>query len=813
VHSAPSRWLSLLFFALAGLVHAAAEGDPDLKLAPGQMQIVPSFEAGSYYFQPPAGAERETSFVVEFRRAGEPAWRRAFPPVTDRPTGIWKGSLFHLTEDTGWELRVQTAAGAAVIAPAAFRTWSSHPPIARVVDLSQWPTGKPRVISEQGTPTGWIKYTAPAGWRLEAGVALEDAERAAITFRRARYVILENVTITGGAQHGVLVEECEAVRVLNCDISGWGRVGTQQFTNTGARGKYADARGDSINYDAGVSIQRSAGTVVERCYIHDPRGRANSWMFSHPAGPTAMHVNNTLGGNVVRWNDFVGSDEHRWNDVIESSNNGGVTGGFFRDSDISGNFLALGNDDGVELEGGGMNVRFYRNKIEGTTCSISTGACLLGPQFIFENLVTNPGDESGLALWFFKNSHGTAQGGKRHFINNTLTGGGPGAYGSYGKPAAGTARIGFMRNNIFVCSETRRPGEWATRDDFDRDLFWAGGNAAGAARFLGAFRQVGQEEHALAAEPQFRVAAQGDFHLAPSSPARGQAAAVPNLATAGGNLGALGDAATEVPFRPLALVVAPRQLNFAAPAREGTMEITLTVPPSAPAPVPFEIRQNRVFDWFRVTPASGQVAPGRSLTLKVTVNPARLQGRPIFRGAFLVRSPNGLSRPVSVYAATDFREDLRPAAAASSVYLEAAALPALAPNARPTTALGVSGGKSVPLAGPDGTVAATFTLQRAGKYALLARVSPGRDVLQRLNLDLSLDGAAAPVRVSANADYQWNTGATNFRVVFLHALDELAAGEHQLRLRVLAGELNLNELIITDNPAAFFIDEWQRERP
>ena len=78
--------------------------------------------------------------------------------------------------------------------------------------------------------------------------------------------------------------------------------------------------------------------------------------------------------------NFVGSDEHRWNDVIESSNNSAADGGFFRDSDISGNFLAFGNDDGVELEGGGMNVRFYRNKIEGTTCGISTGACMTVPQ-------------------------------------------------------------------------------------------------------------------------------------------------------------------------------------------------------------------------------------------------------------------------------------------------------------------------------------------------------------------------------------------------------------------------------------------------
>ena len=73
-----------------------------------------------------------------------------------------------------------------------------------------------------------------------------------------------------------------------------GRVGVQQFTNDGNLGKYVDARGDVINLDAGVEIHRSARTVVERCYLHDPRHRGNAWMFSHPTGPCAVHVNRTL---------------------------------------------------------------------------------------------------------------------------------------------------------------------------------------------------------------------------------------------------------------------------------------------------------------------------------------------------------------------------------------------------------------------------------------------------------------------------------------------------------------------------------------
>jgi hypothetical protein len=76
--------------------------------------------------------------------------------------------------------------------------------------------------------------------------------------------------------------------------------------------------------------------------------------------------------------------------------------------------------------------------------------------------------------------------------------------------------------------------------------------------------------------------------------------------------------------------------------------------------------------------------------------------------------------------------------------------------------------------------------------------------------NVALDGAA-PERASVNTDYEWNTGATNFRVIYVRALGEVAAGEHELRVKLTGGDLRLNELIVTDNPAAFFIDTWQKE--
>lgn len=788
-----------------------AKGEPpvDLKLQPDELQLRPSFETCSYYFLPPAPQEK--SYVVEFRRNGDSAWQRAFAPVTDKPVAIWKGSVFGLQEDSAYQLRV-LAAGEKEIAHGEFHTWSSHPHIAKTIDLSQLPGANSGglVIEDQGTPDGWIRYTAPAGWKLQGSVALDGARLAAITFRHARNVILEGVTIVGGPHYAIMVDESTDVRVLNCELTAWGRVGVQQFTNNGNRGKSLDSNGDLINLDGGVEINRSVNTVIERCYIHDPRGRSNSWMFSHPSGPTGIHVNYARGGTVVRWNDIIGSDEHRWNDVIETTSNSSVVGGFYRDADITGNFLTFGNDDGIELEGGGMNVRFYRNKIEGTTCGVSTGACILGPQYVIGNVLANLGDESGLSLMLFKNSHGVEQGGKRIFINNTLYSLDCAPYGNYGKPTPG-AHIGYMRNNVIVANDTRIPaGESAKLDDFDHDFFWTNGSASATEHFVAAWRQNGQEVHGAATNPGLAAPYEGDFHLSPESSARHAATAVANICAAGDDAGAFFGGVDEIPARPLALHAAPRELDFATPART---EVTLSLPRSAAQPLHFEVRQNRVFNWFQVTPASGDLKPGDTLKLAVTVDPALLKGRARFKGAFIVRTPDGLSRPVTVYAKGEYSEDLRPAAAGQPVYLGAGTL-ASAATLQTTDDPGAAGGKYLLLdaAAKGPALQASFDAPKAGHYSLLARMAMGGARRNRREFDVAVDQTHGSAVADVTDDYQWNIADKRFRVVYLQSLGDLAAGPHTLELKETSGETRLNELIVTDHPEVYFVQYWQRDR-
>ena len=773
-----------------------------LKLSPGELQIKPSFETCSYYFRP----QKETAqkYYVEYRQLGQSTWKKAFSPVTDKPAGIWKGSIFGLKENIQYQLRIMSN-DAKQVSQKQFRTWSSKVQIAKTIDLSKLKTDKngSLIITAKGKPGAWIKYTAPTSWMLKKKYNSKNPAPALI-FKNARYVILEGVKINGG-NSAVEVTNCDNVRIINCDISGWGRLGIQRFRSGRRLGMYYDTKKRIINYDAGVYIDNSSNTVVERCYIHDPISRSNSWMFSHPTGPTAVYAKYNKGGTVLRWNDMVGSDEHRWNDIVESSANSRANGGFFRDSDIYGNYMVFSNDDAIELEGGGMNVRFFNNKIEGTLCGASTGACILGPQYIIGNLFANPGDESGLALYFFKNSHGRKQGGKRFFFNNTTFGPDCGSYGGYGKPDS-KSFIGFMRNNIFYCEKANGSSRY---DDFDNNLYWHGPQESSYTRSLAWMQKRGMEKNGIKKDPEFVSKNNGDFRLKGTSPAKNKAVAIDNICQAGQDLGAFYNK-TNLPARPLSFTALPQQITFEPAKKLNSAQITLLIDSKTKKKVKFSIKKNYVFDWFKVSPISGTLIPGKPFKLCVTFDAKRSGDRPLFRGAFLVRTASGLSRPVTVYSKNTYKENIYPVKNKKTVYIEAESLT----SQNIQKASKASGGKYIVLNGEKKSpeINCNFTVPAKGKYYLLARTSIPKGTMRNRHINMSLDSKKAQ-EIIVKPAYQWNaTVADKFRTIWLTDLGTLSKGKHNIKLKPLKKILNLDMLIITDNPEVFFIQHIQRDK-
>ena len=315
----------------------------------------------------------------------------------------WRSSILGLTENQTYDVKITSGKQSW---EHRFTTWNSDVPIARTVTLTQGPV----YISDIGNPNGWIRYVASETLRSD------DKAIAAINIDDASYIILDGLTVRGGVNHGIHVANASYVRIVNCDIAQWGRAGKQEITR---RGQYYDANKKPINYDAGIYIDQSLGVVVERSYIHDPNGQANPWAYAHPAGPCALYMY-ARGQTVIRYNDLIGSQKHRYNDIIEGNRNGFEDGGFCRDADIYGNMFILGNDDGIELDGGQMNIRVWGNHFSNTLCGVSTAPSLFGPTYIFNNLFSHMGDQNNSGGTGIKNGYKFAGQGMIYLYHNTF---------------------------------------------------------------------------------------------------------------------------------------------------------------------------------------------------------------------------------------------------------------------------------------------------------------------------------------------------------------------------------------------------------
>lgn len=600
-------------------------------------KVTPGYEACSIELNHRRAADYGSfQSEVSYRPAGEKTWISALPLAYLPEEKSARGSLFNLKENTAYELRIFIRDGGKTeTLNRSFRTLSSRVPIARTVELGP-ETRLPLTIRGSGSPDGYIRYTAKPGVVLDAGTKADNVIRV----DRASYIILDGLTLRGGRLNGIRLDAASHVQILNCDISGFGRIGTRR---PDLDGKFYE-NGRALNNDAGIRIQECRDVLVERNYIHDPRGTANSWFYSHPAGPNAVFVGGTEQA-VFRYNDFIGSDRHRWNDAVEGMNNGSVNGSVCRDAEIVGNYFAFGNDDGMELDGGQQNCRFLFNKSEGILCGISTAPCLAGPSYLAGNLFCRPGDELGFTNTAIKNNYSVAGAGKLYFLHNTMTGDWDAMSGYGGKKGDKTLEKfskGYSRNNLAAVSGGLATGIFRAINDFDYDLL-----STGRPELLATLQQqFRQERHGSDKAPVFVNAARGNYNLTPDSPGFRAGEPIPFLAGAGAP--SVGVLHKDLPYRPVPFHADAARIEFpSVPAAPVSVTVTVTDPSFRSE---FRIVRNEASRFIRVSPEKGTLAYGKPVVLTVSVDPKEITSARTNSGAFLIRLPNGLSRPVSVYA-------------------------------------------------------------------------------------------------------------------------------------------------------------------
>ncbi len=767
-----STALSLILVCAIGSAQGASEAGGIRRL-----DLVPTFQSiGAYVTL--AGPLDGLSAELSYRPTGAPEWQRALAPVACPADDEFRGSILLLAPATRYEVKAQVRRGDTVVAEqtAVTTTWADTVPIAREVMLPPGTAAKPLVISDRGTPDGWIRYrAAPGGSTIDAGTAAPNA----VLVKNAAYVIVEGLTIRGGASDAVQVLDSHDVRIADCDIAGWGDPGKWGFYSDAKRKQwsYLDASGKIIDRQAGIRVHGAGSerVVLEQNLIHDPRGTASCWAFEHPHGPSGIVLSETGGHNVVRYNDLIAGDGHRWNDAIESEFNGEVNGGPYRDTDLYGNLLVSPNDDGTELDGGQMNVRYWDNWIEGGLCGVSTAPNLKGPSYVFRNLIVS-GDERGACGAGFKLG---GDPGVTFLLNNTVYVGNYGlTSGHYGKNPS----VVFSRDNVFAGPAGglgRVRVDQSVAGDLEHDLIPSDG-------LVGTdVSQPGRESTAAFAMPRFAAPDERDFRLVAGASASGAsgAEALPNLGS--GLMGAIPGAAGRFswPLRPGAPELAPGRKVVRVQAG-ATASFSLAVSADG------SWRAEAGEPWLRLTPD----AAGRTLAGEIDAHELAVGTHRTFAS---VRDSRGRLRSVPLEV------EVEPAAAVTFRFEPEKSLPLA--GFKDATAPGASGGEFVQVVSTEGAgrMAFPFDVKKADKFFVLARVraaGPVAKIGTQDSVALQIDDGAAMTWdffSAGTGTWQWVRATPKENVAGAFAL---AAGRHLIQIGPREIGAQVDEVIVSTSP-------------
>ena len=630
-----------------------------LVISVGRLELHPTFEnCGVYINRLPAERGKKLKAAFFFRKQGTKAFQEALPPSEVKQENAWRGSLLFLEENTPYDFKaVITGEGNyRDEVKGTFRTLNSRVPFETCVI----PAGPMKTPIRSGKPGKYVRYTSNGATVTAPGKGI----LAVFDLTDKENIIFDNMVIDArGAQIVFNLLNSKNIIIRNCEIFNFGRdavgtvlYGVDEYYSGGARGK----DGKLLYDDLAFKLVKTQNVLIEKCLVHDPVFSAQTWVHAHPSGPGCLKVTDTRG-TVVRWNDFAGRDKARFIDHIIGPPNTALRGGFGRDADVYGNLMVFSNDDGAELEGGGMNIRCYGNRIEGVLSGISTGPISLGPTYVMANLFTNPGDDTGTGGQAYKNGGGKTgtchTRGTLYLLHNTVSDTWPGRYGvgNFSLPHKDYYPVckAYLRNNILRSSRTFFHRLWPTfKTDCDGDLLERleepGADPEQVKIWLerddAYIKQADIEHHAVRGKAAFQAPRRGNYALKPGTPGFNAAMKVNNFHLK--HIGAYeGFAGEWFPKRPLDLTGDRTELHW---GKGDASARSFTVTPGKSLKGRFKVFCSDRF--FTVTPAGGTFVPGKKLNFTVRLDPSAMKEPKRYSGVILVRSAEGLSYPVTLFA-------------------------------------------------------------------------------------------------------------------------------------------------------------------
>lgn len=511
---------------------------------PIQGTAVPTYHSISLYWQPvddQGNAVVPTGNVVkmQYKRAGG-SWRKGHDmwydnrQINGRPKEA-RGSVFYCIPNTDYTVQfglVQGDGSTKWIAQLSTKTWveTADKPIGTTVttwtgdnSTTQSASYKTNgglsavlVATRSGSESGWTLYDFTG---KNARAIAPNADRNHCVYISGHHIIVRGLTCKGGGRYSVFIEPGSYdIIIENCDISGWGFGSSGSFT-VKYPGNATSPNGSSYNRSpdefGGIALQPDPGSwggsptsrvTISACKIHNPLYGANPWDQGHPVGSTAIMAYPTGGNHVLRYNEsysvvynsdgsdpgFSGTPDYTrffQDSLMMSGDNFQNVGAPGPDSDIYKNIVMHGMDDGIECEGGGMNIRVWGNYIDYTATGPASTSVAIGPAFFFRNVYNRCRDRYD-QIWgssaelhidrlgmFKAGSDSLFGNGRRYVYHNTCLqtpdpNGGVSLGAAYGVSDANTdnGTIGLTntvtRNNVFeMC-----------RSDFSAIVPRSGGN-------------------------------------------------------------------------------------------------------------------------------------------------------------------------------------------------------------------------------------------------------------------------------------------------------------------------------------------------
>ena len=479
--------------------------------------------------------------TIRYKKSSDGTWKLAYPPIVDRRAAInrtanpyvneARGSIVGLDPNTSYDVEVTWSDpdGVSGTNPrtGTITTLSYDPPLPGTTKYVD-PAARGGGNGTQGSPynsiaTAISNTVAGDTIILRAGTYPQTTISTSGTSRAWRRLIaFTGETPTFGSASGDVLTMNANFWVLdglhfNTSVNSTIRIGTNAH-HVFVQNSSADDIGTSGNIgNAFVSIGPGANNV----YVVN-----NTAVRVTTAGLAAQHENdgvyflsNSSHSSVIEGNSLTGNF---WDGIGNAGNSSLTTN---ENTDYANNTINGYTDDSIEMDGGSVNARAWGNivitspnRVAGPNSVFSEAGTIVGPSYIFRNVLTSTRSISGV-------KQGGGGVGYCFFFHNTVETSGRGgneALGCAGGPACPILHV--YKNNILK-STGHTIDKGSSQNTYDHNLsyrpngveFAAAWNGKTSYTTLTTFQAgTGQEAHGKDGNPNFTDSAK---HIDATSPA------------------------------------------------------------------------------------------------------------------------------------------------------------------------------------------------------------------------------------------------------------------------------------------------------